>query len=77
MLEVIISDTGVGIPPENIDSIFEPFFTTRDNGTGLGLSISLGIIEQHCGKILVQSDPGKGTQFTIQLPRNMDLNNDR
>jgi two-component system, NtrC family, sensor kinase len=77
MIEVIISDTGVGIPPENIDSIFEPFFTTRDNGTGLGLSISLGIIEQHCGKILVQSDPGMGTQFTIQLPRNMDLNNDR
>jgi two-component system, NtrC family, sensor kinase len=76
-IEVIISDTGVGIPPENIDSIFEPFFTTRDNGTGLGLSISLGIIEQHCGKILVQSDPGKGTQFTIQLPRNMDLHNDR
>jgi signal transduction histidine kinase len=76
-VEVVVSDTGVGIPPENIDSIFEPFFTTRDNGTGLGLSISLGIIEQHCGKIMVQSVPGEGTQFTIQLPRNLDLNDGR
>jgi two-component system, NtrC family, sensor kinase len=76
-VEVVVSDTGVGIPPENIDSIFEPFFTTRDNGTGLGLSISLGIIEQHCGKIMVQSVPGEGTQFTIQLPRCIKLNNGR
>lgn len=73
-VEVIVSDTGIGIPPEHIDSIFEPFFTTRENGTGLGLSISLGIIEQHCGKIMVNSTPGKGTQFTIQLPRNMESN---
>lgn len=74
-VEVEVSDTGIGIPPEIIDSIFEPFFTTRDNGTGLGLSISLGIIEQHCGKIKVQSVPGEGTQFTIRLPRNMGSNN--
>jgi nitrogen-specific signal transduction histidine kinase len=76
-VEVVVSDTGIGIPPENIDSIFEPFFTTRDNGTGLGLSISLGIIEQHCGKIMVQSVPGEGTQFTIQLPRNRESNDGR
>ncbi len=76
-VEVVVSDTGVGIPPENIDSIFEPFFTTRDNGTGLGLSISLGIIEQHCGKIMVKSVPGEGTQFTIQLPRYLELNDGR
>ncbi|MFO8085186.1 MAG: ATP-binding protein [Desulfobacterales bacterium] len=71
---VVISDTGIGIAPENLDSIFDPFFTTRENGTGLGLAISLGIIEQHGGTIKVQSVVGEGTQFTIQLPRNVESN---
>lgn len=65
-----IVDTGVGIPPENLDRIFEPFFTTRVNnkGTGLGLSVSYGIIESHGGFIEVTSQMGGGSCFTIFLP---------
>ena len=63
-----IDDTGRGIPKEHLDKIFDPFFTTRENGTGLGLSITHSIIEQHDGRIIVDSTPGKGTCFTIMLP---------
>ncbi|MFO7560439.1 MAG: ATP-binding protein [Desulfobacterales bacterium] len=70
MVQVDVSDTGVGIAPENIDKIFEPFFTTRENGTGLGLAISHGIIEQHGGTIKVESQLGQGTHFIISLPLN-------
>lgn len=69
-VRVAISDTGHGIKPENINRIFEPFFTTKPvgSGTGLGLSLSYGIIKKHGGDILVDSDAGKGTTFTIELP---------
>jgi signal transduction histidine kinase len=65
-----IADTGSGIPEEHIKNIFEPFFTTKDvgEGTGLGLSVSQGIIKDHKGEILVQSNVGVGTTFTIWLP---------
>ncbi len=63
-----ISDTGCGIPAENLDKIFDPFFTTRDKGTGLGLSIVYKIIEEHKGEIKVKSKVGSGTTFTIKLP---------
>jgi signal transduction histidine kinase len=65
-----IRDTGVGIAPENLRRIFDPFFTTKPagEGTGLGLSVSYGIIASHHGRIEVESDPGKGTTFTILLP---------
>jgi two-component system NtrC family sensor kinase len=64
-----ISDTGCGIPEENVQRIFDPFFTTKENkGTGLGLSVSYGIIEGHGGSIEVESTVGKGTTFTIVLP---------
>jgi two-component system NtrC family sensor kinase len=64
-----ISDTGCGIPEENLNRIFDPFFTTKANkGTGLGLSVSYGIIENHGGEIEVQSRMGAGTTFTILLP---------
>ncbi|PIO47358.1 MAG: hypothetical protein CMR00_10920 [[Chlorobium] sp. 445] len=68
-----IADNGKGIPPENLKRIFEPFFTTKDvgQGTGLGLSIVYKIIEKHKGKIDVQSQVGKGTEFTITLPINL------
>ncbi len=65
---VTFADTGPGIPEEMREKIFDPFFTTKEHGTGLGLSISYGIIEQHGGEIRVESVPGKGSTFIIQLP---------
>jgi len=67
---VSISDTGSGIPEENLDKIFEPFFTTKEvgKGTGLGLSISYDIIKKHGGDIKVESVKGKGTAFTVSIP---------
>jgi len=69
-VEVLISDTGRGIPPEDIGRIFDPFFSTKPNGqgTGLGLSITYGIVASHKGTIQVASELGKGTTFTIRLP---------
>jgi signal transduction histidine kinase len=69
-VEVAISDTGRGIPPEQIDRIFDPFFTTKASGqgTGLGLSIAYGIVTTHGGRISVQSEMGKGSTFTIRMP---------
>lgn len=69
-IRVSISDTGCGIPEENIQRIFEPLFTTKvkGKGTGLGLSISTEIIQRHGGEITVSSCPGEGTAFTVSLP---------
>ncbi len=69
-VEIQISDTGHGIPPEHIGRIFDPFFSTKPSGqgTGLGLSIAYGIITSHRGTINVDSEVGKGTTFTIRLP---------
>ncbi|MBI4830087.1 MAG: hypothetical protein HY801_00725 [Candidatus Lindowbacteria bacterium] len=68
MVNVIISDTGEGIPPEAITRIFDPFFSTKDEGIGLGLSLVHKIIENHRGRIRVSSKQGAGTTFTISLP---------
>jgi CheY-like chemotaxis protein/anti-sigma regulatory factor (Ser/Thr protein kinase) len=67
---VEVSDTGRGIPPENMDRLFEPFFTTKTGGTGfgLGLSICQKIATDYGGRIEVQSTAGKGTTFTVHLP---------
>ena len=69
-VEIQIRDDGTGIAPEILPRIFEPFLTTKDSahGVGLGLAISHGIIERHHGRIEVQSEPGRGTTFTIALP---------
>ncbi len=74
MVELIVADTGVGIPPERLRLIFEPFYTTKEpddnghGGTGLGLSVCRQIIEQHQGRIRVESLVGKGSTFTVKLP---------
>ena len=70
-VKIFIKDNGKGMTPEEKKHIFEPFYTTKDvgKGTGLGLSISFGIIEQHNGDIAVISEPGKGTEFIISLPK--------
>ena len=69
-VEVAVADTGIGIPPEIQGEIFEPFFTSKEEerGTGLGLAICLGIIRSHGGTIAVESEPGRGTGFTVRLP---------
>lgn len=63
-----VCDTGSGISPEHLSSIFRPFFTTKRQGTGLGLSLSRRIVEQHGGRVNVQSTVGQGTEFLIWLP---------
>lgn len=67
---ITVQDTGRGIPSENIPHIFEPFFTTKSEGygVGLGLSTAYGIMERHKGTIHVESEPGKGAIFTLELP---------
>lgn len=68
--EIVVADSGKGIAPEDVGRIFDPFFTTKQvgAGTGLGLSIVFGIIEQHHGRITVESRLGEGTRFLIRLP---------
>jgi signal transduction histidine kinase len=68
-VEIEVEDTGIGIPPENLSRIFDPFFTTNERGTGLGLSLVHQIIEKHQGRVAAESEFGKGTRFTISLPR--------
>ena len=67
-VELTIQDSGIGIPQGDLEKLFDPFFSTKEGGIGLGLSIAHRIIDQHHGKIEVESTPGKGTRFTISLP---------
>jgi signal transduction histidine kinase len=69
-LEVIVQDTGTGISGDNITKIYDPFFTTKrpGKGTGLGLSVSYGIVQEHGGTMTVESKPGAGTSFRLELP---------
>ena len=69
-VEISVTDTGSGIAPELMEKIFEPFFTTKvaGKGTGLGLAISLDIVRKHGGELLVSSERGTGTTFTVRLP---------
>jgi two-component system, NtrC family, sensor kinase len=66
---ITVADSGKGIAKESLDKVFEPFFTTKDKGTGLGLAIVFNIIRKHYGEIAVGSEEGKGTTFTITMPR--------
>jgi len=67
-VRIAFTDTGVGIPPENLKRIFDPFFTTKAKGTGFGLANSEGIVKRHGGLLQVTSEVGRGTTFTILLP---------
>ncbi len=63
-----VSDTGCGIPPENMPKIFEPFFSTKAKGTGLGLAVTYGIVQKHGGHIYAYSQPKQGARFIVELP---------
>ena len=65
---VRVMDTGRGIEPDRLPQVFDPFFTTKDKGMGVGLYLARKIVEAHEGRIGVESPPGRGTTFTIQLP---------
>jgi two-component system NtrC family sensor kinase len=69
-VEIEVTDTGPGIPEQNLEKLFDPFFTTKEtgHGVGLGLAISYGIIKEHRGSISVETEVGEGTTFTIRLP---------
>jgi PAS domain S-box-containing protein len=71
---LVVSDTGCGIPKENLDKLFEPFFTTKPvgKGIGIGLSTCYGIVKEHCGEILAFSESNKGSRFIVRLPSNPD-----
>jgi PAS domain S-box-containing protein len=68
LLVISVSDTGVGLPPEQAEQIFRAFFTTKDNGTGMGLPISRSIIESHGGRLWATANSGRGATFQFSLP---------
>jgi PAS domain S-box-containing protein len=67
-IQLLITDTGPGIPPDALSKIFDPFFTTKPQGTGLGLSVSYGIVQDHRGTVEVESQSGRGTTFILSFP---------
>jgi signal transduction histidine kinase len=67
-VQVEVRDTGIGIPPENLERIFDPFFTSKDEGSGLGLAVSHQIVQEHSGFVTVKSTVGKGTAFFVNVP---------
>jgi len=68
-IPVIVSDTGIGFPPQMAEQIFHPFFTTKPHGTGMGLRISWSIIESHGGRLWAAGSPGSGATFHLNLFR--------
>jgi two-component system NtrC family sensor kinase len=67
-VEIVIADTGTGIPPDVLSKVLDPFFTTKEKGTGLGLSVAYGVIERHSGRLSIESKVGVGTRVIIRLP---------
>lgn len=67
-VEIAVIDTGTGIDPKHMENIFNPFFTTKNDGVGLGLAIVSKIVDEHDGKIVVESNPGEGSVFRVLLP---------
>ena len=70
MIEV--ADTGSGLTTEECERIFTPYYTSKQHGTGLGLAIVQSVVSDHGGRIVVQSEPGRGTTFIIELPDNLE-----
>jgi signal transduction histidine kinase len=68
-VEVVVEDTGVGIPPEHLQKIFDLYFTTKEKGSGIGLSMVYRIVQLHDGEVEVQSTPGRGTRFRLVFPQ--------
>jgi signal transduction histidine kinase len=68
-VRIEVTDTGSGIPQENLEKIFEPYFSTKETGTGLGLAIVQKVVELHDGTITAESVEGEGTKFTVRLPK--------
>ena len=70
MALITVRDSGAGMTPDQARRIFEPFFTTKgpQRGTGLGLAVSYGIIKEHSGTIAVESQPGAGSTFSVEIP---------
>ena len=68
MARVIVTDRGKGMDPTTLKRIFEPFYSTKKRGTGLGLAIVRQLVEQHGGRIAVESEVGKGTRAAVDLP---------
>lgn len=74
MIQISVQDTGVGIPSENLDKLWHALQTTKAKGVGLGLPVCKRLVEAHNGKILVESEVGKGSTFTIKLPLRREVN---
>jgi signal transduction histidine kinase len=68
-VQIAVSDTGPGLPPEIIDKLFKPFLTTKSHGLGIGLTIAHSIVSAHGGTIVARANPSGGTTFTVNLPR--------
>jgi signal transduction histidine kinase len=67
-VEISVIDRGAGIEPKQLDNVFNPFFTTKSDGVGLGLAIVSKIVDEHNGRIVVESNPGQGSVFCVYLP---------
>ncbi len=67
-----VSDTGSGLTREECERIFTPYYTSKQHGTGLGLAIVQSVVSDHGGRISVQSEPGQGTTFVIELPNHLE-----
>ena len=70
-VRISIADTGQGLTPEECERLFTPYYTTKHHGTGLGLAIVQSVVSDHHGKISVVSEPGHGSAFIIELPREL------